>query len=489
MATEDASAPPREIPQPGDTIDGKYLLIGVIGAGGMGVVYEAEHLRLKQRCAIKMLSAGMLGEVDILKRFEREARASALLKSAHVTRVTDVATTSNGVPYIVMELLSGHDLDATLEERGRLPYAEAVDYVLQACAAVAEAHGAGIIHRDLKPGNLFLSREPDGTVLKVLDFGISKMMEEGSKLTRAGTTMGTALYMSPEQLRSAATVDERSDIWSLGVILYELLCGEPPFVGSGVQIAAAIVSEDAPDIAHRVVIPGGLAAVIARTMQRAPAARYARVAELAAALAPFAEPNSLGVTVTSQLARRESARSLPAVADDRSTGIPRAAARVDVEARTVPRDVSTGVSHEVNTGAGRQDNRSRKQLAALVVAGIFVVAGAAVAVVKLRTPPGMPPTPAAASSIAAETAAAPPPVAAAPTAAPSASAAASSALSASASAAGVASSAKPAAGVAGARPTRPTATTPPVAASGSGRPPTPAAKPTGGQAPTAPPFL
>jgi serine/threonine-protein kinase len=499
MAIEDASAPPPAIPQPGDTIDGKYLLIGVIGTGGMGIVYEAEHLRLKQRCAIKMLSADMLGKLDILKRFEREARASALLKSVHVTRVTDVATTSQGVPYIVMELLAGHDLDAALEQRGRLPYEEAVDYVLQACAAVAEAHGAGIIHRDLKPGNLFLAQEPDGTVVKVLDFGISKMIEEGSKLTSAGTTMGTALYMSPEQLRSAATVDERSDIWSLGVILYELLCGEPPFVGSGPQIAAMIVSEDAQDIARRAVIPAGLAAAIARTMQRAPADRFARVADLAAALAPFAAPNSVGAAVTSQLARRESSRGMPAVVDERLTGISRGAAPVDVEARTI-RDVSTGVAHEVNTAAGRQESRSRRPLAVLAVLAVVAVAGAAVGIVMLRRPPTVQAPPSAAGSASgvmaetattASTAAVQPLV---PDPAPSAAAAVS------ASASALASSTKPAPPLpsagAGSRPTRPVPPilpTPATGTPGPARSATPAhgpgAKPAGGQSPTAPPFL
>jgi serine/threonine-protein kinase len=413
MATGDASSPialPAGVPAPGDTIDGKYALIRLIGAGGMGVVFEAEHLRLKQRCAIKMLSPEMLREVDIVHRFEREARASALLKSAHVTRVTDVATTAQGVPYIVMELLSGQDLDGLLQARGAIPFPEAVDYVLQGCAAVAEAHGAGIIHRDLKPGNLFLAREEQGIVVKVLDFGISKMIEEESKLTSAGMTMGTALYMSPEQLRSAAKVDARSDIWSLGIILYELVCGEPPFVGTATQVAAAIVSEDAPDITTRCAIPPALGAIIHRALRRAPAERFASVAELVAALAPFAAPESLGRAVAAQISRRGSSRQLPLPSDpgsaprisDSALGMaPHGVRGVSPDART---EVSTSVSHEVST-AVRHDPASRHLLiAALAVITVVATLGAvAVAVVLLRRPPS-PPNAAAGSTSAVQAA-------------------------------------------------------------------------------------
>ena len=475
----------RGMPQPGDTIDGKYVLVRVLGTGGMGVVFEAEHLRLKQRCAIKMLSPEMLREADIIHRFEREARASALLKSPHVTRVTDVATTADGVPYIVMELLTGHDLDGELQARGHVPYPLAVDYMLQACAAVAEAHAAGIIHRDLKPGNLFLAQDPDGVMVKVLDFGISKMMEEESKLTSAGMTMGTALYMSPEQLRSAAQVDARSDIWSLGVILYELLCGQTPFTGSVTQVAAAIVTEDAPDIARRCALPPELAAIIHRTLRRAPGERFANVSDLMFALIPFAPFDSLGAAVAAQIARRGSARQLSAVSLRQSSPD---FATDEGAARAVARDVSTSHAHEVNTSA-RHDSSSRKVLIAALAVVTIVAAGgaAAVGVVLFRRPAAAHPPIAAGSATTSPSAGAGVP-SAAEAAAPSATATIAPAVTTTAMATGETATASTASGpkttVAPAHTARP----PGTAATTAPPPPPPPPRPAAPAA-TAPPFL
>ena len=283
------------MPQPGDIIAGKYTIARVIGEGGMGIVYEATHLRLRQRVAIKMLLPTMLEHDVIVQRFEREARAAAGLKGRHAAHVVDVDQTPDGLPYMVMEYLDGHDLQREIERRGALPPGEAVDYVLQACAAMAEAHQLGIIHRDLKPSNLFLVHEGESRIVKVLDFGISKVQAEGdTKLTGTDVMMGTALYMSPEQIRASSDVDARADVWALGVILYECLAGRAPFVGSATQVAAAIVTQDATDIRKLAMVPADLANVMQRAMMRDRGLRYPTIRELAVALAPHATPGSPG---------------------------------------------------------------------------------------------------------------------------------------------------------------------------------------------------
>ena len=284
-----------QMPRAGDVIAGKYAIVRVIGEGGMGVVLEASHQRLRQSVAIKLLLPEMLKHPVIVTRFEREARAAAQLKSRHVARVMDVDVTTEGLPYMVMELLEGHDLQAELERRHQLPVEEAVDYVLQTCAAMTEAHALGIIHRDLKPSNLFLTNDGGQPILKVLDFGISKHADEGdAKLTGAEAVIGTALYMSPEQVRSSGTVDVRSDVWALGVVLFELLSGRPPWLGTPTQVAAAIVTEAPPDLRRYCALPEEIVHVIARALQRDPALRYPDVRELAYALAAFAPQGSAG---------------------------------------------------------------------------------------------------------------------------------------------------------------------------------------------------
>jgi serine/threonine-protein kinase len=278
------------LPGPGAIIAGKYRVIRVIGRGGMGVVYEAEHQRLGQRFAIKMLNAETRRVPELAARFEREARAAAKLKGPNVVRVSDVESDAFGSPFMVMELLEGCNLDDLLESRGRLQVAEAVDYILQACSAMVEAHAARIIHRDLKPGNLFLAQANGTQVLKVLDFGISKL-EGDAAVTLTSSALGTPVYMSPEQIRSARRVDERSDIWSLGVILYEMVTGTRPFNGENPTAVIASITADPPIPASLVnpALPAGFSDAIMRALDKAPANRYQSVQEFAAALAPFAD--------------------------------------------------------------------------------------------------------------------------------------------------------------------------------------------------------
>src|SRR5580692_2454920 len=238
--------------RPGDVLAGKYRVERVLGAGGMGVVVAAHHIQLDEKVALKFLLPEALGDAEAVGRFAREARNACKIKSEHVARVTDVGMLPNGAPYMVMEYLEGGDLAAWIKQRGPLPIEQAVDFVLQACVAVADAHALGIVHRDLKPANLFCIRRSDGQFLiKVLDFGISKLTDltgtgPGMGMTKTSALMGSPLYMSPEQMRSSRDVDAGTDIWALGVILFELMAGRPAFLAGSVTELAIKVANEAP---------------------------------------------------------------------------------------------------------------------------------------------------------------------------------------------------------------------------------------------------
>jgi len=291
----------------GEIVAKKYRIDRPIGAGGMGVVVAAFHLELEQPVAIKFLNGEAAARADASERFRREARAAARIRSEHVARVLDIELLDERIPYMVMELLEGHDLERELEQTGPLPIPVAVDYVLQAIDAVAEAHAHGIVHRDLKPTNLFLARRPDGSrIVKVLDFGISKLIGAefgaGAALTRSASIFGSPLYMSPEQMRSARDVDARSDIWSLGAILYELIAGRPPFIGDSMPAVCVAILNETPRPLQQFVpsAPPAIDEILSRCLARDPAARFDSVADLAAALAPL----SPGGYVHSERARR-----------------------------------------------------------------------------------------------------------------------------------------------------------------------------------------
>ena len=277
-----------ELPEPGTLFANKYVIESQLGGGAAGVVLSATHQELRQRVAIKVLrDAGPVSS----ERMIREARAAIALHSEHVVRVMDVGRDGDHV-YLVMEQLEGSDLATVLRQRGPLPIAEGVDYVLQACAGVAEAHARGVVHRDLKPSNLFLTRRADGSPLvKVLDFGISKSsdseQEAEASLTGPAEVLGSPMYMSPEQVRGAKLVDHRTDIWALGVVVFRLLSGKAPF-GAGMTVGSALASVVADEpVALREVQPDApkeLEAIVRRCLAKAPDERFATVAELAAAL-------------------------------------------------------------------------------------------------------------------------------------------------------------------------------------------------------------
>ena len=290
----------------GDIIAGKFQIERVLGEGGMGYVVAARHLQLGQMVALKFMREDVLTD-EYRSRFLREARNTVRLKSKHVSRVLDVGALDGGTPYMVMEYLEGTDLSALLQKRGPFPPAEACEYIIQACEAIAEAHGHGIVHRDLKPANLFLTRGSGGEpVVKVLDFGVSKVLELGvddtspggrrghidSVVTKATDLLGSPSYMSPEQVVSARDADALSDVWSLGIILFRLISGKAPFTGNSLgDLIQNIIHGPMPNLRDlRPDLPEGLEHVLFRCLER-DKTRRPDVIELARLLAPYAGPN------------------------------------------------------------------------------------------------------------------------------------------------------------------------------------------------------
>jgi serine/threonine-protein kinase len=292
--SDSASSPVKE----GDLLAGKYRVERVLGVGGMGIVVAARHEQLEQPVAIKFVRDDALGNEEAVARFLREARAAVKLRSEHAAKVLDVGTLESGAPYMVMEYLEGSDLGAVLIERGPLPVEVVAEYIVQACEAVAEAHAAGIVHRDLKPQNLFLARTVGGGVrVKVLDFGVSKTLANssgGGALTQTRSMLGSPLYMSPEQMRSSRDVDARSDVWALGVVLFELLTRRWPYEAETMpELVLKVVTEPPHPLGQlRPDVPQAMIDIVERCLRKNPAERFANAAELATALEPFAPPES-----------------------------------------------------------------------------------------------------------------------------------------------------------------------------------------------------
>jgi serine/threonine protein kinase len=292
---------------PGQVIGERYRVGTLIGRGGMGVVCAATHVGLDVPVAIKFIRTDLKDNSEFVQRFLNEARRAAVLKSEHVARVHDVGQLESGDLYLVMERLEGFSLDAHIREQSPLPQAVAVDFVLQACDGLSEAHAAGIVHRDIKPENLFLARRGDGKhTLKILDFGISKQTTDApSSLTNSNHSLGSPWYMSPEQMVDTSSVDHRADIWSLGVVLFELLTGTRPFEGSSIpEVCAGVLTVPTPaPRERRPEIQPELEAIVLRCLAKNPDDRYANVSALGADLKPFAasaDPAAHAINATAE---------------------------------------------------------------------------------------------------------------------------------------------------------------------------------------------
>ena len=300
-------------PKPSDAIRigqvllDKYRVESILGQGGMGVVVECTHVQLNERVALKLLRQDVMLDRDAVERFKREGQAAAKLKSEYVARVRDVGELENGTPFMVMEYLDGQDLGVLLTERGSLPMPWATELILQTCEALAEAHSYGIVHRDVKPTNLFVTWRPDGTALiKVLDFGISKSatgVGQDMHLTQTQSLLGTPAYMSPEQMRSARLVDGRTDIWSLGSVLYELIEGHKPFEAESFSEMCVKVAVDAP--APMTKAPYELQQVVLRCLEKTPEARYQSMGDLARDLVPFTQDPQSATMLVERMQRMQ----------------------------------------------------------------------------------------------------------------------------------------------------------------------------------------
>jgi len=396
--------------QVGDVLASKYRVERVLGTGGMGVVVAAHHLQLDQKVALKFLLPEALKNAEAVARFDREARAAVRIQSEHVARIIDVGRLETGAPYMVMEYLEGGDLSGWLKQRGPMPVEQAVDFVLQACEAIADAHALGIVHRDLKPANLFCIRRTDGQLsIKVLDFGISKVTTPGLAtdvaMTRTSAIIGSPLYMSPEQMQSSKGVDARTDIWSLGVILFELLTARTPFNADAVtELVIKIAVEPAPSVRSlRTDIPAGLEQAIAVCLHKDRDRRYQTVAELAVALKDFGS--------------RRSRVSVERVVETLHAAGMGGGALPPVHASVAPDVVQAGIAPTVASWGQTEvplPPRSRVGLLVAAVAGVIVLVGGAAVVLMARTPAVAPAPSAAVQAPTVEPQAAPSTVSLAP---------------------------------------------------------------------------
>ncbi len=362
--------------QAGAVLDGKYEILRTLGAGATGVVFEAVHLGINRRLAIKVLNDTAVEDAENVERFRREALITGSLGHENIIRVTDVGVTDNGAPYIVMEYLEGESLHDYLHGRDPLPIAEAIELMVHVLDALTAVHAAGVVHRDLKPDNIFLARQcvarhPDKTVVKVLDFGISRActgLNELGRLTGSGFAIGTPQYMAPEQIK-AKEVDHQADIYAAGLILFGMLTGRLPYKSRNIASYFGIVLTNEPPspATFRAEISDGLAEIVLRAIARKKTDRFATAADFLYALESFSaaadQRESSGASIS------------PAPESDDPTGI-------SPQQKNAPLDVVAALAGAPNGSAStvassRLTPRSRRGAWTVAAATLLLLAAAA----------------------------------------------------------------------------------------------------------------
>jgi tRNA A-37 threonylcarbamoyl transferase component Bud32 len=388
MSTADQANRPPEV-EPGQVVGGKWRVGPLIGRGGMGAVYEGTNTAIGKKVALKFIDAEFARNVDIANRFQREAESASLVESAHIVHIFDSGATDTGIPYIVMELLRGEDLRGRINRLGRLPTEEAVHVVAQTLRGLHRAHEAGIVHRDLKPDNIFLvDRDDDPLFAKIVDFGISKIMRRPGEaagnpgtLTRQGVVLGTPSYMSPEQAQAFADLDLRTDLWSVGAILFECLGGRPPHLGDAYeQIIISICTTDSPDIRSLDPnVPAPLAEFVARALERDRARRFQTAKEMLEALQAtgIASVRNIGAFASGQGAAMAAAARSGANDAVQAQSAPSGRTRVSWTAGGVRSagedDESAETSDPLNARARGVRRRGLMALGAIVMGAAFLL--------------------------------------------------------------------------------------------------------------------